>query len=521
MSRQISLPSGLHSSRDGSCIVLLAGCKQAAAFSGWRHAQKRAARARGTASRALRRLQQRGLSRSFGRWAELSNLGSKSRSSRIQIVSGMLKVQRQRLLLRSVAQWARHAKTVAYEKAEQARLGALASAAAADEQLFGLKAEVAALKRQTEEANLGLEHLRSTSRPDGGDGGAEQVLALDSCLHSLCCLLTQRVVVQRQGLERRLRQSEQQRAQLEEQLAQALQQQTTSRAAAQESVRRLTADIERLKSAARRSPKGGGGDAEGAARVRELEERLRQADEQVPSVLPVCAVAVAYQADGSARWQIHRLVTHGGADPYAERPTTGRAVTASAPPPSSDASKEEEQGTAALSLEAATPPLRSSSVASSASNTNTTVRRPIAVWIRWSRLTCRYALSRLLWRRSLRRTRFLAAALLCLRHRWKRWALPSRSRSRGQSRPLATMRDHSGRCDDGAIRPFPPHTHLCTARREQLLTACGCYTGEAAVWWRGVAVDERCAAQAGCGGPALAGPPLAVAHKIPCVASGQ
>jgi hypothetical protein len=93
-------------------IRRMTSCKVAAALHGWREAQLRAARARGTMTRAVARLQHRCIARCYEHWASLANLGGKSRTARIRIVSGMLKVQQQRLCLRTLAQWARQAKTI-------------------------------------------------------------------------------------------------------------------------------------------------------------------------------------------------------------------------------------------------------------------------------------------------------------------------------------------------------------------------------------------------------------------------
>lgn len=66
--------------------------------------------------------------------------------------------------------WARLVKTAKYERGEEARLSALASRAAMDEQVFSLQAEVASLMRDKEDAALSLEHLRSSSKTSPATG---------------------------------------------------------------------------------------------------------------------------------------------------------------------------------------------------------------------------------------------------------------------------------------------------------------------------------------------------------------
>jgi hypothetical protein len=78
-------------------------------------------------------------------------------------VNGKLKLEQRRLYLRTLLHWARQAKNAKYERGEEARLAALASCAAMDEQMFSLRAEVAALMQDKEEATFSLERLRSSS----------------------------------------------------------------------------------------------------------------------------------------------------------------------------------------------------------------------------------------------------------------------------------------------------------------------------------------------------------------------
>ena len=60
-------------------IRRMASCKVAAAIHGWRAAQLRAVRARGTVVRAVGRLQHRCLVRCYEHWSALANQGSKTR----------------------------------------------------------------------------------------------------------------------------------------------------------------------------------------------------------------------------------------------------------------------------------------------------------------------------------------------------------------------------------------------------------------------------------------------------------
>jgi predicted RNase H-like nuclease (RuvC/YqgF family) len=73
-------------------------------------------------------------------------------------------VQQRCVCLRTLLHWARQAKVVKYERGEEARLAALAGRAAMDEQVFSLRAELAALMRDKEDTKFTLEHLRSTSQ---------------------------------------------------------------------------------------------------------------------------------------------------------------------------------------------------------------------------------------------------------------------------------------------------------------------------------------------------------------------
>eukprot|EP01043_Picozoa_sp_COSAG02_P039118 COSAG02_NODE_3065_length_7434_cov_6.617996_5_plen_132_part_00 len=79
------------------------------------------------------------------------------------IVNGKLKSEQRYLYLRTLLHWARQAKNAKYERGEEARLAALASSAAMDEQVFSLRAEVAALMQDKEEATFSLERFRSSS----------------------------------------------------------------------------------------------------------------------------------------------------------------------------------------------------------------------------------------------------------------------------------------------------------------------------------------------------------------------
>ena len=117
------------------------------------------------------------------------------------IVNSRLKKERRCLYVRTLVHWARQAKVVKYERSEEARLAALANRAAMDEQIFSLRAEVAALMRDKEDATLSLENLRSSSKPvhyadvrernspaqsgpsiDDGTREAERVTALEARL---------------------------------------------------------------------------------------------------------------------------------------------------------------------------------------------------------------------------------------------------------------------------------------------------------------------------------------------------
>lgn len=60
-------------------IRRMASCKVAAALHSWRAAQLRAARARGTVTRAVGRFQYRGLVRCYEQWSALADQGSKHR----------------------------------------------------------------------------------------------------------------------------------------------------------------------------------------------------------------------------------------------------------------------------------------------------------------------------------------------------------------------------------------------------------------------------------------------------------
>lgn len=146
-------------------IRRMASCKASAAFNGWAGAVQRAKRARGTMGRAVTRLMQRCMASAFAQWATLLSYERKHRRTTVKVVAGILKMQEQRLMLRVVAQWSRQAKTIRYERGEEARLSALATKAAADGEVFSLRAEVASLKRSKEDVTQGLENLqRSTSR---------------------------------------------------------------------------------------------------------------------------------------------------------------------------------------------------------------------------------------------------------------------------------------------------------------------------------------------------------------------